>query len=440
MHTNEVPQHMHEKSTVASQIKMIRLGTSSTEKAPLEEKKRLCEIEPLKCLDDEHSLTSATAALSDSEFSGDQNTHEEQMQPVVTCDCGEDLKAPALADLSYSSVEKEDERPEIQKYLSTINDDDDILSQASASTLLSDLSSVEEKDDSDRLEKDLELRDKLIGELLVDKDPEHIRIVREHEETMRKALRELYEQKEGEAHRCKARSESLKLTYLQRISETLLLNESARGAASIILYCVAHLSCWEITTAVLYECTQHYENQCSVHVFFLFTSLVMLRMSGGIFGWLDSETYGVAQSAVHRAPDARLMKWFRRHPNLKSIVNMLAFYVCWTAVAYFQNGALKLLDKRDIVAQGLPSYHHSVITSVKDKLVFGLEYEEDVLELEALDYAYLEKEVSISSLALLMGDEYAAVVSTKATILFFASAAVVSIAALRFKLGHMFEI
>jgi hypothetical protein len=135
------------------------------------------------------------------------------------------------------------------------------------------------------------------------------------------------------------------------------------------------------------------------------------------------------------------MKWFRRRPNIKAVVNMLAFYICWTAVAYYQNRGLHMFDKRETVAQGLPSYHHhDVVTSAKERLVSGLDYEEEALEFEARDYAYLMTELSVLSLERFMGDEYASIVSTNVTILFFAVAAAVSIAILRFSLGHTFEV
>ena len=195
---------------------------------------------------------------------------------------------------------------------------------------------------------------------------------------------------------------------------------------------------------VLYEVTQNYENQALVHCIYLFISLAMLRLSGGIFGWLDSKTYVEAQSALqcrHGTLDARLIKWFRRRPNLKAVVNMLAFYICWAAVAFFQARGLKIFDKRDAVIQSLPSYHRDdVITSVKDKLVHGLSYGEEALDFEAQDYAHLLKEVSTSSCWQLLGDETAALVSTTATFFFFGTAAIVSIALLRFKLGHTYEV
>jgi hypothetical protein len=72
--------------------------------------------------------------------------------------------------------------------------------------------------------------------------------------------------------------------------------------------------------------------------------------------------------------------------------------------------------------------------------VSGLDYEEEALEFEARDYAYLMTELSVLSLERFMGDEYASIVSTNVTILFFAVAAAVSIAILRFSLGHTFEV
>jgi hypothetical protein len=352
-------------------------------------------------LNDEHSLTSdsTTTALSN-ECSAEST--KDKNETVGKC---EDSKVPALADLSYS-VEEEEERPSVEKRAGTTHeeDDHDEMSQASESTMLSELSSVEEKHYLDRMEDDFMLRDELLKKLVLDKDPAHIRIVREFEDSMRAALRQHYEQLETEESNrrsSKKRPIFAKPSFLQRWNTSLLFSETARGCASVVLYCVAHLSCWEIATAFLYELTQNYENQTAVHVIFLFTSLAVLRVSGGIFGWLDTETYDLARSALHRRHDtldARLIKWFRRYPNLKAMVNLLAFYVCWTAVAYFQNRGLHLLDKRETIAQGLPSFHRQdVYTSVKDKLVYGLSYEEEVLELEAQDYAYLLKEVSPAS-------------------------------------------
>lgn len=430
---------------------MIRVKASDISMAKAEGKERFAVLKGtlVKQHNDEHSLTSSSTEVpSDSEFSGEAREIIADKDAIVSPkqvekdDNADDFKTPPLTDLSFSTEE------DAGQHLGTLNDNDDEASQASSSTLLSDLSSIEEKPELDRLEDDFELRDELIKKLVVDKDPNHLKIVKEYESFMRKALRDHYEHQAVKANakrlKRKKRSKRSQSSLVNRVNDALLFGETARGCASIVLYCIAHLSCWEITTAMLYELTQHYENQSMVHAIFLLTSLVMLRVSGGIFGWLDNETYEEAQTALHSRSgslDARIIKWVRRRPNLKAVVNMLAFYICWTAVSYYQNRGLHWFDKRETVAQGLPSYHHDgVVTSAKERLVSGLDYEEEALEFEARDYAYLVKELSIMSIERFMGDEGASVVSTNATLAFFAVAAVVSIAVLRFSLGHTFEV
>ena len=354
---------------------------------------------------------------------------------VGTSESDEDSR-PALVEVSNVDEEEETGPASHEQLRGSLHDDD--KSQASASTLLSDLSSIDEKPELDRLEDDFELRNRLRKKVIAEKGPEYLLIINEYEESMRKALRQHYEEKAvQDRKRCLKRKECKGSTpsYLERISEALLLNETARGCASILLYCVAHLSCWEITTVVLYEVTQNYENQALVHCIFLFISLAMLRLSGGIFGWLDSKTYVEAQSALqcrHGTLDARLIKWFRRRPNLRQSGRSACFLSCWAAVAFFQARGLKVFDKRDAVIQSLPSYHRDdVITTIKDELVKGLSYGEEALDFEAQDYAHLLKEVSTSSCWQLLGDETAALVSTTATFFFFGTAAIVSIALLR---------
>lgn len=440
------------RCNIITMSKMIRVEACDPGTANVEGEESLSLVNGalLKKHDDEHSLTSAsTEAPSDSEYSGETRdiADKETLAPpkLEKADKASDCKAPALTDLSFSAEEDEG-RLELQQQHNTVDRDEDSL--ASSSTLLSDLSSIEEKPELDRLEDDFELRDELIKKFVVVKDPKHLKIVKDYEALMRKALRDHYEQQAVKEHtkrlKRKTRSKRSQSTLVNRVNDTLLFRETARGFASIVLYCIAHLSCWEITTVVLYELTQHYENQSMVHAVFLLTSLVMLRVSGGIFGWLDPDTYEEAQTSLHGRSvslDTRIMKWFRRRPNIKAVVNMLAFYICWTAVAYYQNRGLHMFDKRETVAQGLPSYHHhDVVTSAKERLVSGLDYEEEALEFEARDYAYLMTELSVLSLERFMGDEYASIVSTNVTILFFAVAAAVSIAILRFSLGHTFEV
>lgn len=422
---------------------MILEDSITNEVPTVKNREELIEKESLaKGHSEDHSLTSGSSSPSEVFREPSTAINNESIQLDEKSQSDKDNK-PTLVEVPFTDEEEETRLAAVEEH--ALNDDDD-KSHASASTVLSDLSSLEETPELDRLEDDFELRDRLIKKVVSEKGPEYLCIVNDYEQSMRKALREHYEQQAVQDHkRCLKNRKSKRLThsYLKRISGALLLNETARGCASLLLYCVAHLSCWEMATALLYEATQNYENQTLVHYIYLFISLAMLRVSGGIFGWLDSKTYRQAQAALkgrQSTLDGRIIRWFRRRPNLKAVVNMLAFYICWAAVAFFQARGLRVFDKRDAVIASLPSFHRDdVITSVKDKLIYGLSYGEEALDFEARDYEHLLREVSTSSCWQLLGDETAALVSTTATFLFFGTAAAVSIALLRFKLGHTFE-
>lgn len=104
-------------------------------------------------------------------------------------------------------------------------------------------------------------------------------------------------------------------------------------------------------------------------------------------------------------------------------------------VAHFQHRGLGyFFDSRESVIQGLSSIQDDdEMTDVKEKLL-GID-EDDVDE----DELYLHTFLSPYSIDRLMGDSAAVLVSTRATVLFFATAATVSIL-LHYKLGHNFEI
>ena len=230
---------------------MILEDSSINEVSMLNDKEELCEKESLaKGHSEEHSLTSNSTSPSDSGICEEPATDKasKESKLVGKSESDEDSR-PALVEVSNVDEEEETGPASHEQLRGSLHDDD--KSQASASTLLSDLSSIDEKPELDRLEDDFELRNRLRKKVIAEKGPEYLRIINEYEESMRKALREHYEEKAiQDRKRCLKRKQCKGSTpsYLERISEALLLNETARGCASILLYCVAHLSCWEITT------------------------------------------------------------------------------------------------------------------------------------------------------------------------------------------------
>ena len=325
------------------------------------------------------------------------------------------------------------------------NDDDYEQSEDSSSLYSYDLH---------RLDEDFALRDEMFDKVIVEKDPNYVQVVRDYEQSMRNMLREHIRTKQL----CDNHEPHIddmpfsKRSLLQKMKLILVFDEALPGYATLLLYCVAHLSCWEIGTTILYELTKNVTNETVVHIFLLLTSLILYRMTGGIFVWVDSETHQRAKLAIqHRlflqSPDALAIEWFRRHKFCRRCTNLCSFYMCMFAVFYFYGHCLRFIDKRSTLVRTLPSANCNVLTSARERLL-GLEEasgdddeREDVCDAEQLesnDYEYLASELSISSYAQFLGDDSVALVSTWEASLFYLTTASISILLLHFKLGHTF--
>jgi hypothetical protein len=349
------------------------------------------------------------------------------------------VKARAM--LNSSSASSSETPARENKAEQEINDDD--LSQDVASVYSNDL---------DRLEAEFLRREELLVKVVAGKDPDYVRIVKEYEASMQKMIRQQYDQSLDKPADIETTTFA-KLSFFGKFHQILFFEEANVGYATLLLYCIAHLSCWEISTSILEELTKNVTSQGTVHMFLLSLSLLFYRMSGGIFSWVDSETHHRAKLAMQRrlalqSPDAVVMDWFRRHSFCRICINTGSFYVCWFAVVYFQGRCLQWIDKRSFLLQNLPSANYDIMTSAKVKLQASGEgeYSYECLgqhvcsaeQVESQDFAYLASELSTSSYSQFMGDEGVALVSTLGAGLFYFAAASISILVLHYKLGHTF--
>lgn len=314
-----------------------------------------------------------------------------------------------------------------------------------------ELTSVD-SNDQDRLEADFRLREELLVKVVAGKDPDYVRIVKEYEASMQKMILQHYDQNLDKTILADMETTTFaKLSFWTKIHQILFFKEATVGYATLLLYCIAHLSCWEIATSIIEELTRNVTNQGMFHMFLLSVSLLLYRMTGGIFSWVDTETHHRAELAMHRRlarqyPDAIAMDWFRRHSFCRICINTASFYVCLFAMVYFQGRSLRWIDKRSFLLQNLPSASYDIMTSAKEKLQAMDERDlacvgQNVCnaeQLESQDYAYLESELSISSYSQFVGDESVALVSKFGAELFYFATATISILVLHYKLGHTF--
>ena len=243
------------------------------------------------------------------------------------------------------------------------------------------------------------------------------------------------------------------------------------GLITLVLYCTAHLSIYELLSNVFLELTKDARNQSLVYAFTFCVSLLLSRLTGGIWGWVNDDTYAAVKFDMHnrlrlRELDARILRWFRRHPVVKCVVDVVSLYLCFMTVAYFlQFGAMPaLLNVRDDIVSALPSSRfHFCKTRIREILGDGISYSCSNIDLseymnekacfddadeivedgpycynteelaEALteeDETYLLSKVSVSSYYAFVGDNRAALTSPMGVIIFFTTTGLLSVGTL----------
>lgn len=144
------------------------------------------------------------------------------------------------------------------------------------------------------------------------------------------------------------------------------LYHSLPGHTSLVLYCLAHLSFYELvsnsyTELVIRNLGEDWHNLAYGLTFAL--SLLLTRLTGGLWSWLDEDAYAAVKFDLHnrlrmREIDARVLLWFRRHRRIKMGVDVMALYLCFMTLSYLLSYVLLpavLGDASGDLVNGLPS-------------------------------------------------------------------------------------
>jgi len=241
------------------------------------------------------------------------------------------------------------------------------------------------------------------------------------------------------------------------------------GFVTLVLYCLAHVSLYELMSNLFLECTRRIGYSHEVVYSAVFASaLILSRLSGGIFAWVEEDTYASIKFDVHNRLrladfDVLILRWFRRHPAIKYATDIASLYLCFMSVSYFVQYWMlpTLLDARDDILSSLPSMQFDFCkTRLQEILGDGLSsscssidlsgfkggracfddsnavsksgtYCYDAKELgEALteeDWEFFAREVSVSSMYSFVGDSQTALTRPAGVIFFYATCAAFSI-------------
>ena len=317
---------------------------------------------------------------------------------------------------SSDSNLRDDEQESVSTLFPDCDRDDDSFSSSETVPL-----------DLKELEKEFKIRDHLLDQLVKEIDPFYAGIMRENEEAVRKQkmlhlkekIRKHEEKRDHQQKKqedgnvsnvpitdAKNRDEAVpppvsnvlitdaqnrnetvpppnqaSTSWMQRLHRAIVfeVQNVLPGVISLILNCIAFNACLEILEIVISRLSSiDYERQHFLPFVLLIGSVVVLRITGGIFDWVGDAVYGRVKFDMHNRlrlgkSDAKLVRWFHHHEHIRTFLNVFAFFACSFAVNQLQDQALGMaFDKREELFANLPSVKNGIFTSVSRRVAAGL--------------------------------------------------------------------
>jgi len=276
-----------------------------------------------------------------------------------------------------------------KEYKTVVEDDDESFSTVLSEQSQSDDESLVASDSSSlrQLETEFRVRDKILRKLVKGIDPIYAQVLRDNEEAARKAKMLRAQEKHKQLHSSpkfavKSRSTDVAFSHkvkesngtlrlLERIQMTFAcdLYNTIPGAAHLLLYCLAHACCFQITDVCIAALTQNFQNQDAVYITLILVSILVLRMTGGMWSYLVYESYGRVKFDLHNRlrlgkVDAHVVMWFRQHPKIQTFVDLVAFYTSFLCISYLHERMMEILDRNLCVffADGLGALKQRILS------------------------------------------------------------------------------
>jgi len=109
---------------------------------------------------------------------------------------------------------------------------------------------------------------------------------------------------------------------------------------TVLLYCVMHVSIYELVSTIISELSANSEYQSTVYLLVLLFGLGLMRASGVLWHWIHDDEHPVVKFDMQNRvrlnePDALIVLWFRRHKWTRNVVHIVSHYLCFCGVSYF---------------------------------------------------------------------------------------------------------
>ena len=137
------------------------------------------------------------------------------------------------------------------------------------------------------------------------------------------------------------------------------------ASATLLCYCLAHLTIYELIHAIVLEVTElRFHNFHLLYSALLVTGLTFLRLSGFLWLFLSGKRYRQTKNELEQRRkqgcwDVRVHDWLEDRPYLKAVSEIVGFYICYISLGFFWNQFLALLfDQSEAIYEQLPSAQH----------------------------------------------------------------------------------
>eukprot|EP00567_Pseudictyota_dubia_P016935 CAMPEP_0197460728 /NCGR_PEP_ID=MMETSP1175-20131217/54761_1 /TAXON_ID=1003142 /ORGANISM="Triceratium dubium, Strain CCMP147" /LENGTH=423 /DNA_ID=CAMNT_0042995877 /DNA_START=498 /DNA_END=1769 /DNA_ORIENTATION=+ len=165
------------------------------------------------------------------------------------------------------------------------------------------------------------------------------------------------------------------------------LFHSVSASAMMLIFCTTHVAIYEFLQMFVQDFLElnEYENQTLVYTGVLLVALIMARTCGRLYEWTSDEGYKHIKFDMHNKLivgdfDARVMSWFKKHPIIREIFDVVSLYLCYLAANFLITETMMktFLDTRDNILTKLPSSQYpDISTHIKSMLCHGEKMFED---------------------------------------------------------------
>lgn len=337
------------------------------------------------------------------------------------------------------------------------SDDEDFFPSASEACTMKDL------------EQEFRKRDKLLKKLVKGIDSTYARIMQENEQAVRKKKLLRLKKKETKGPTSVKNEDASYLTSLnddehhtkkigmwERLYRMFVfdIHNTLQAILVLVLNNIAYTGFAQVVRSFVGLVAS--DDPRFVPVALVLSSVVVLRLTGGLCQWVTESTYARIKFDMNNRLrlgkwDAVLMKWFLQHDFLSRHLNAVAFFAVNYAVYIYQEQVfVKFFDIRHDLLQHLPSAKQGVISYVGERLSSGLDKEhvhrvlgdatcaagvcdlsEFDVELNNQDETFLYSSVAPDCYESLMGNQAAGLYTETNLFLFYTGSMIAAVVILR---------